>query len=203
MPKLTEASRQRRREQITTAALRCVARQGFAATSIADIVEESGLSAGSIYSHFESKAELVRLVAGDILRVAIDAIAAGSPAPGGIVTPSELFLRIVDGVFDPDLAGVLLDVWTAVPHDPELAEIARGNLRAIENAMVEVLTPWAVAQADGKRADARQLVQRSVDAVIACSQGYAVRRVLDAEIDAGALRRSLATSLDQLAVARA
>jgi len=67
MPRLTEARQQSRREQIVQAPLRCFARRGLADTSMADIIAEAGLSAGSIYSHFSSKSELLRFVVSDVL----------------------------------------------------------------------------------------------------------------------------------------
>ncbi|MFO7680111.1 MAG: TetR/AcrR family transcriptional regulator [Chloroflexota bacterium] len=47
------------RDQILKAALSLFARQGFAHTSMNDIVRESGVSKGGVYWHFKSKDELV------------------------------------------------------------------------------------------------------------------------------------------------
>lgn len=58
MPKVTAAHEQKRREQILDAAMVCFARQGYRATSMEDIVRESGLSVGAIYTYFTSKEEL-------------------------------------------------------------------------------------------------------------------------------------------------
>ena len=67
MPKVTEAYRDARRDEIAAAALRCFAAKGFHRTSMADIIAESGLSAGAIYGHYESKEALLSTVAGRIL----------------------------------------------------------------------------------------------------------------------------------------
>jgi AcrR family transcriptional regulator len=48
----------RRRSAILDAALRCFARRGLAATTIADVRKASRTSTGSIYHHFRSKEEL-------------------------------------------------------------------------------------------------------------------------------------------------
>ena len=58
MPKISPAHEQQRREQILQAAMACFARQGYHATSMDDVVRESGLSVGAIYSYFSSKEEL-------------------------------------------------------------------------------------------------------------------------------------------------
>src|ERR1051326_7436005 len=58
VPKISPAHEQQRREQILLAAMSCFARQGYHATSMDDVVRESGLSVGAIYSYFPSKEEL-------------------------------------------------------------------------------------------------------------------------------------------------
>lgn len=63
MPKVTPEHEQRRREQILVAALTCFSRQGYRATSMDDIVQESGLSVGAIYTYFASKEELFMALA--------------------------------------------------------------------------------------------------------------------------------------------
>jgi AcrR family transcriptional regulator len=51
-----------RREEIIEIAKGLFAEKGFAATSMRDIADASGLLVGSLYSHFRSKSELVELV---------------------------------------------------------------------------------------------------------------------------------------------
>jgi len=58
VPKISPAHEQQRRAQILAAAMTCFARQGYHATSMDDVVRESGLSVGAIYSYFPSKEDL-------------------------------------------------------------------------------------------------------------------------------------------------
>jgi TetR/AcrR family transcriptional regulator, cholesterol catabolism regulator len=51
-----------RREEIVSIARGLFARRGYAATTMRDIAEASDLLAGSLYSHFRSKAHLLELV---------------------------------------------------------------------------------------------------------------------------------------------
>jgi AcrR family transcriptional regulator len=62
MPKLKPATMAARRDEILRAAEACFARQGFHQTTIADVIAESGLSAGGIYGHFASKEELIQAI---------------------------------------------------------------------------------------------------------------------------------------------
>jgi AcrR family transcriptional regulator len=58
VPKISALQEQQRRDQILAAAMACFARQGYHATSMDDVVRESGLSVGAIYSYFPSKEDL-------------------------------------------------------------------------------------------------------------------------------------------------
>lgn len=58
MPKISPAHERQRRDQILAAATSCFARQGYHATSMDDVVRESGLSVGAIYTYFPSKEDL-------------------------------------------------------------------------------------------------------------------------------------------------
>src|SRR5579871_1553404 len=65
MPKITEAKRDARRQQILDAALRCFARDGFHNTTTADIVRESGVSQGALYLYFATKEDIILALADD------------------------------------------------------------------------------------------------------------------------------------------
>jgi AcrR family transcriptional regulator len=53
-----EESKARTRKELLRAANRLFVRNGFVATSLADIAEEAGLTKGAVYSNFESKEDL-------------------------------------------------------------------------------------------------------------------------------------------------
>jgi TetR/AcrR family transcriptional regulator, repressor for uid operon len=65
MPKVKPETLAVRREQILRAAETCFARQGFHQTTIQDVIRESDLSAGCIYSHFASKDDLIQAIGED------------------------------------------------------------------------------------------------------------------------------------------
>jgi len=65
VPKISPAHEQQRRTQILNAAMACFARQGYHATSMDDVVRESGLSVGAIYSYFPSKEDLFLALSDD------------------------------------------------------------------------------------------------------------------------------------------
>lgn len=62
MPKVSEEHLIERKDQILQAAARRFAQEGFHATSMAEIIAESGLSAGSVYRYYKSKDELIAAI---------------------------------------------------------------------------------------------------------------------------------------------
>ena len=67
MPKVSDAHRAARREQILDAAIRCVGREGFHRTTMAHVIAESGLSSGAVYGYFKGKPDLIKAIAGRAL----------------------------------------------------------------------------------------------------------------------------------------
>jgi AcrR family transcriptional regulator len=58
VPRVTAAHEQEVRERIVAAALRVFGERGFHGATIADVVRESGLSVGAIYTYFRGKDDL-------------------------------------------------------------------------------------------------------------------------------------------------
>jgi TetR/AcrR family transcriptional regulator, transcriptional repressor of aconitase len=63
MPKVSQSHLEARRQQILDAAIECFSRDGFHPTTMQDIIRESGLSSGAIYTYFASKEELIEAIA--------------------------------------------------------------------------------------------------------------------------------------------
>ncbi|TVX99760.1 TetR family transcriptional regulator [Cohnella terricola] len=58
-PKITETHRENKRKEILEAAKRVFIRQGYLASTMKDVVEESGLSRGGVYLYFSSTEEML------------------------------------------------------------------------------------------------------------------------------------------------
>lgn len=129
-----------RRDEILAAAKRVIAEQGYSDTSMRDIAEASGLLAGSLYSHFRSKAALVgEIVAGfyDELIPAQTAILA-SPANG-----AEQLRAMIEAVYGVCAAHreeltILHYDWHALAALDELAEVHARSRETLDlwNAVV-------------------------------------------------------------------
>ncbi len=62
------------REAILVAAFRLFSRKGYAATMVADIAREAGVSPGNVYIYFHSKLEILYAIYDPWLRARIDAL---------------------------------------------------------------------------------------------------------------------------------
>lgn len=162
------------------------------ASSIAETAS-SGLSAGSIYSHFSSKAELFRHVAAELLEDRATSIGDAARTAGRMVTPREIFLNYAPKLPIMNVPQVLLQVWAEVLNDPELRQLMAGNLALLEQHLTELLLPWGEAKY-GEEAPQRVAVE--IEALLTTAQGIIVRSALLPGADVGALHQRLAPRFD-------
>lgn len=199
MPRLTDQVRASRRLQIADAALRCFARQGIGATTMADIIKESGLSAGSIYSHFGGRSDLVSFTVSTLLDdrahrlVDIATAMSEPPGPGKVV---ELLLREVLPEGMPAILGQLVG---QVHTEPELLPTVRATMGRVQAMVAEALTPWARTQATGEATDeaaVERLAMRTASIALAVMHGYVLRLTVEPDDVHAELRSDLVGLLD-------
>lgn len=171
MPRVSDAHRAARREQIAEAALQVLARKG-SETSIAEIVAECGLSAGAIYGNFENKADLARYIAGQLLHRKIGTLDE-AVSDGAVRTPAEvlrLFMSLRRQA--PDLS-VLLQFWGEATVDAELHAIMETRAAEFRDAIARALCPWAATQPEAATdGGADALALRSAEVCLAMVQGW-------------------------------
>src|SRR3954454_3162407 len=97
VPKVTEEHRLARRAQIVAAARTCVTSEGFHKTTMADVIRESGLSAGAVYGYFKSKEEIVAAIADEALGT-VDQVFRQILATQDAVTPVAALRTALDHV---------------------------------------------------------------------------------------------------------
>ncbi|MGO4534355.1 TetR/AcrR family transcriptional regulator [Leifsonia sp. 2MCAF36] len=183
MPKVTEEHRTARRRQITDAALRCFARTGFQQTSMADIIAESGLSAGAIYGHYKSKEDLVEATVTDVLDARFVDLAEArrrDPQP----SPAQLVGLLVHGLTAQigDLQ-LLLQVWGQVPINPALARLAAHIGTRIRTMLGDYLAEWYHRYRGLDVESARRAADDDVALYVGIVQGYVVQTVLFDDFD--------------------
>lgn len=124
VPKISEAQRQSRREQIARAAVAEFSVRGIHPTSMANIVAASGLSAGALYTHFSGKDEIIAYVA----RQTVGGVFQGLEGLLGaevLPTPSELIAQITDRIASAEVStGFIVQVWAEAITNPSVHDAA-------------------------------------------------------------------------------
>ena len=120
MPRLTARTRDARRQQILSAAQRCFTRNGFQATTMAGIFAEAGLSAGSVYSHFTGKDEIITAIADEVIAT-ITATAGAALAGGEPPAPDQALEAVLATLQQADIAPIAVIIWAEAIRNPALS----------------------------------------------------------------------------------
>jgi len=184
MPRVTTEYRQARRDQIADAALRCFSERGFQATSMADIIDASGLSAGAIYGHYTGKQQIVMAVAERILgerSVELERFASAEviPSPADVI---RLMVTRVANEFDG--TGALLQVWAEAVVTPEITALVDRVFARVRAALTSFLTAWATQNPHPSRPDPAEWAEAVSPVLFGIGQGYIVQSSLLASFDA-------------------
>ena len=164
MPKVGQAYLDARRNQIVDAARARFTSHGFARTSMADIVTESGLSTGSIYRYFTSKDEIIIAVC----------------EQGSEAFPSALTVEAVNDFLEhvramareKGHARLVAQIYAEAALSPTLAAIVAEQLAVMRAAVVHLIQ-------DDRQNDAEEIAEAFVTIGIGYSQQLAVRGDLD------------------------
>jgi AcrR family transcriptional regulator len=183
MPKVSEQHRLDRRDEIIEAALRAFRRKGFQGSSMAEIIAESGLSAGAIYGYFASKSEIVMSVATKVVGariVDIDNLTRMDPMP----EPSKVVRMMLDGLLASiGQPAVLVQVWGEAATDPDLLELCVNIFASLRDALTAYLTKWHEVEHGLSEKDARRLATEQAPLFLSAVQGFIVQDSLFTDFD--------------------
>lgn len=195
MPKVSDEYRAAKRDEIAQAALRCFARTGFQATSMADIITESGLSAGAIYGHYKSKTELIQYAIGGLLDTRFTDLEEAL-ATEALAHPVELVVRFLDGV-DEFIGNVslLLQIWAEAVVEPELRTVAARVTSEIGTMYESYLAAWYEREQHLSTTDAAERASAEAPVYLAFCQGYVVQASLFADFDRPAYLEGVRSAL--------
>jgi|1186.fasta_scaffold360440_1 AcrR family transcriptional regulator len=145
MPRVSAEHSAARRQQILDGAFRAFSRSGFHRTTMQDVVRESGLSAGAVYTYFRSKDEIVN-AAGDLLQSELvgaleELLAQPDPAPSPADAVEHLLHHVASFGFRPDgtdLTRIAVTVWAEALRDENLLGVVRRPYGRIRDLMTEL-----------------------------------------------------------------
>jgi AcrR family transcriptional regulator len=142
MPKISEAKRETRRQEILDAALHCFSRDGFHNTTTADIVRESGVSQGTLYLYFATKEDIVVALADERHQgeAMINALAQGEQDPiRGLLALIELY---GEGLTDPRriaMRRVGIQGWGEALRNERIRKSAVEGLATVRAAITRLI----------------------------------------------------------------
>lgn len=183
MPKVSEQHRDARKHQISTAALHLFATKGFTGTSMTDIIEASGLSAGAIYGHYKSKDDLIRFAVSDLLDLRMESVYEGLrthplPAPGDVIT--MLLTGVKEEVGD---LGILVQVWAQASLEVGMRGIADQVVQRFLELFTDYLREWYITTLGMSPEDAESSARRFAVLYVGILQGYVVQSAIRLDFD--------------------
>lgn len=125
-------------EAVSDAIMRVFMRQGYAATSMDDLIRETGLARSSIYNAFGSKQQMYQTALHHYHKVTSSNVSLMSQdAP-----IKELVRKLLMGVVSDELSGrhergclVASSSLDVAAHDPQIASLVADHLTRLENAI--------------------------------------------------------------------
>jgi len=139
MPRVTAAHEQAVRARIVAAAVRVFAEKGYHGATMQDVVRESGLSIGAIYTWFKGKDELFLAACESTTGMGMGELAARVAA--GRSTVERLAIAIgffLDAVDEPNggsgMASVLVVQWSRAEQEPSVREMLLRRRAQLEGA---------------------------------------------------------------------
>lgn len=155
---------------------------------MAEIITESGLSAGAIYSYFTSKQDLIVQVTRDVLQSRaddLDGLEKQDPLP-----PPAVVVRIFLNGMTRDLGNpsILVQIWAAAASDPDNVSTVSSVVVELRSLYERYLRVWFESKGFDD-ADAR--AHALAPLVVGLCQGFILQSVLMPDFDADAYLAAL------------
>ncbi len=191
MPRISEQTRERRRQHILTSAWKCFSRNGFHATSMDDVIDATGMAPTTVYRYFQSKEEIIDASTDEALaRVRDIFVHVLKQQPRPAETLALLAAEVESRVSNPDfdLTRLALQTWAEALRDPQLRKRAQEQYLEILDRITDLATHWQADGHLGPDADPRT----TATALFTLMHGLIVMHNLVRDIPAETLRSGLA-----------
>lgn len=177
------------RDAIIETAAELIRTHGVQGMSIAQLVAESGTSAGAIYHHFANKNDVIVEVARQAIGWPLAAIAAYRDSPA---SPAELLEFSMDAnATAPSIGELLIQLGAGAGTDDELGQQLRAEFAVLRDAVEETMLAWAE-----QNGVATERVRGYSQLLVGLSLGYATQRMLVDRFDEAAYRRQAVALLE-------
>ncbi|MER5439894.1 TetR/AcrR family transcriptional regulator [Streptomyces sp. NPDC002790] len=172
MPKVSQAHLDARRQQIIDAARARFAADGFARTSMPDIVRASGLSTGAIYRYFKSKDEIVAAIC--------EQSSQAFPAELTAESIQDFLDHIRTLAREEGHARLVAQIYAEAAVSPSLAALVTRQLGELREAVSALLPDHEPVRA-----------ARTAEAFVALCQAYSQQLAVRDDVDPGPFTEGL------------
>src|SRR6185436_16954516 len=138
VPRVSAAHEQEVRTRILDAAMRVFAEKGYHDSTIADVVRESGLSVGAIYTYFSGKDELIRLTCDHIAARGLDELAVrlapATTTAERLAIAIRLYVETIDEYDGAPGQVTLVQAWAEADREPGVREMLAARRERLAGA---------------------------------------------------------------------
>ena len=149
VPKISDTARLNRRNHVLVSAWKCFSRQGFHATSMDEVIAETGMSSSSVYRYFRSKDELIEAAAEESLSrtyLLLTELTSHDPVP----SPAETLAALLEALRqrqqgDYDLTKISMTAWAEALRRPSMRGFAFHFYAKVTGAFTALAQRWKSA----------------------------------------------------------
>lgn len=192
MPKISDEHRAARQAQILDAAWRCFYRQGVQATTMEQIIAESGLSASAMYRYFAGKDDIiVAAISSSLSRVA--ALMQPILESPERLSVQALLLQATSVIQNFsvrvgfNLTTIALHGWSEAQHNERLRGLMRGFYAAFRDRLAERVRRWQAEGEVAASADPQDVAQLLLSLLL----GFVAQSAIVRDADPAAHARGL------------
>jgi len=197
VPRVRPEHKQERRAQIIAAARSCFARAGFHRTTLQDVFAEAKLSAGCVYSYFQSKEDLILAIAAERHQDERQALAAASSTPDAIEGLRSIAQRFAEDYLEregQEKRLIALQTWAESMSNPNIHKSVVAGLEAPKRQITTLI----------RRGQTLGTLSRDLDpdaaacAMIAMFHGFILQKLWEPGFDTAAAFAVFQRFLDSL-----
>jgi TetR/AcrR family transcriptional regulator, repressor for uid operon len=139
MRKIDPIKQAAKRQQIVEAAIICFAKQGFHATSTAQICAQAGMSPGNLFHYFPSKDSIIQAIAELDRHETTLALMQIADAPDVIEALQTLAKHVLLAASDPSYAALSIEIAAEATRSRAIADLFAANDAAARASLLALL----------------------------------------------------------------
>lgn len=188
--------RHSRRNQILDAAQRCFKKQGFHKTTLRDIAQEFGVSAGHIYNYFSNKEAIIEALVELRTQEFLDSTPTSSPTMPPEERMDKELGQVVDAYLNLDNTSLSIAIMNEALINPKVYEIVVAAASKVRNHIVEA---QLLAMKEERRyAPPYEVIESRCMTIRAMLEGLRLAHIFTPEMDVPLVREMAIKRIKQI-----